>query len=93
LGKYEEAVVMKREVVEKRKRILGDEHPKTISAEANLAITLGELGKREEAVVMKREVVEKRKPILGDGHPDTIRAMHNLSITVRARKNPRVFRS
>jgi hypothetical protein len=57
---------MKREVLEKRQRILGDKHPDTITAMANLASTLGGQGKLEEAAAMKREVLEKRQRILGD---------------------------
>jgi hypothetical protein len=40
----EEAAKIKREVLEKRRRILGEEHPDTISAMNNLANTLGNQG-------------------------------------------------
>jgi len=73
---------MRREVLEKRQRILGDEHPDTISAISNLAITLGDQGKLEEAAAMRREVLEKRQRILGDEHPDTISTMSNLANTL-----------
>ncbi len=39
-GKLDEAATMKREVLEKMRRILGEEHPGTIKAMSNLAITL-----------------------------------------------------
>jgi hypothetical protein len=73
---------MRREVLEKRQRILGDEHPDTTSAISNLAITLGDQGKLEEAAAMRREVLEKRQRILGDEHPDTISTMSNLANTL-----------
>jgi len=60
-GQLEEAAAIKKEVVEKRKRILGDEHPNTILVMNNLVITLGDQGQLEEAVVIIRVVVEKIK--------------------------------
>jgi hypothetical protein len=39
-GKLEEAAAMKKEVLEKMQRILGDEHPNTITAMNNSAITI-----------------------------------------------------
>ncbi|CAG2008871.1 unnamed protein product [Fusarium graminearum] len=74
---------MEKEVLEKRQRILGDEHPATIMAMNNLAITLGDQGKLDEAASMEKEVLEKRQRILGDEHPDTIRAMNNLAAMLR----------
>ncbi|KAI9813330.1 MAG: hypothetical protein M1832_006345 [Thelocarpon impressellum] len=61
---------------------LGDEHPDTISAMSNLAITLGDQGKLDEAASMRQQVLEKRRHILGDEHPDTITAMSNLAVTL-----------
>jgi hypothetical protein len=45
---------MKRYVLEKRQRILGDEHPHTITAINNLATSLRDQGKLEEVAAMKR---------------------------------------
>ncbi|RKK21427.1 hypothetical protein BFJ67_g17279 [Fusarium oxysporum f. sp. cepae] len=82
IGRWNDAAVSQKEVLEKRQQILGDEHPSTISAMHNLAITLGNQGKLDEAASMKREVLEKRQQILGDEHPSTISAMHNLAATL-----------
>jgi hypothetical protein len=60
---------MKKEVLAKRKRILGEEHPDTISAMNNLANTLSDQGQLDEAATMKKEVLAKRKRILGEEHP------------------------
>jgi hypothetical protein len=74
---------MKKEVVENMRRILGDEHPDTITAMNNLAMTLRDLGQLDEAATIKKEVVENMRRILGDEHPDTITAMNNLAMTLR----------
>jgi hypothetical protein len=51
---------MKVEVLEKRRRILGEEHLDTVTAMSNLANTLGDQGKLEEiAAAMLQEVLEK----------------------------------
>ena len=47
-GQLEEAAVIREAVLDK-KRILSDEHPSTISAISNLAITLGDKGRLEES--------------------------------------------
>jgi tetratricopeptide (TPR) repeat protein len=82
IGRWNDAAVSQKEVLEKRQRILGDEHPSTITAISNLAITLSDQGKLDKAASMKREVLEKRQRILGDEHPSTITAMSNLANTL-----------
>lgn len=82
LGQLDEAAKMQKEVLEKRRRILGEEHPYTISAMSNLANTLGDLGQLDEAAKMKKEVLEKMKRILGEEHPDTLSVMNNLAVTL-----------
>jgi tetratricopeptide (TPR) repeat protein len=81
-GRYEEAEELQVQVVQMRKRVLGEEHPDTISAMSNLAITLGDQGQLDQAATMKKEVLAKRKRILGEEHPNTISAMSNLAITL-----------
>jgi hypothetical protein len=75
-------LAIRREVLEKRQRVLGDEHPDTITAMSNLAVTLGGLGKLKEVAAMKKEVLEKMRRVLGDEHPNTISAMNNLANTL-----------
>ena len=43
-GRWEEAKELFKQVMEKRKRVLGGEHPSTLSSLGNLALTLGDLG-------------------------------------------------
>jgi tetratricopeptide (TPR) repeat protein len=78
----DEAARMKKEVLEKRRRILGEEHPDTITAMSNLAITLGEQGQLEEAARIEKEVLENMRRIFGENHLSTISAMKNLAITL-----------
>ncbi|SCB65545.1 unnamed protein product [Fusarium graminearum] len=82
VGRWNDAAISRREVLKKRQRILGDEHPDTISAMNNLATTLSDQGKLDEAALMQKEVLKKRQRILRDEHPDTISAMNNLANTL-----------
>jgi tetratricopeptide (TPR) repeat protein len=56
LGRHEEALVMNEQVLELRKRILGAEHPATLTSMVNLASTLRDLGRNQEALVMREQV-------------------------------------
>jgi tetratricopeptide (TPR) repeat protein len=54
-GQLDAAAAMFKEVLEKRQRILGDEHPSTIRAINNLASTLNAQGKLDKAVESRRQ--------------------------------------
>ncbi|KAJ7435004.1 hypothetical protein FB451DRAFT_1465790 [Mycena latifolia] len=68
-------------VLEKRRKILGDNHPDTLHAMGNLAVTYRKLGQSKEAKELKVVVLKKSRKILGEDHPDTLTAMANLAVT------------
>ena len=68
-------------MVETSKRVLGDEHPDTITSKANLASTYWNQGRWGEAETLQSEVVETSKRVLGDEHPSTITRKANLAST------------
>ena len=80
-GYSKEAETLEIEVLEKRNKILGVEHPDTILAMANLARTYTDRGKYGEAEKLEKQVLDARKRILGVEHPDTIKSMANLAET------------
>jgi hypothetical protein len=45
------------EVLAVRKRVLGAEHPDTLTAAGNLAVSLSQQGKYDESEKMEREVL------------------------------------
>ena len=67
--------------MEARTRVLGDEHPHTLTAMANLAATYRNQGRWKEAEELEVKVMEARTRVLGDEHPDTLTAMANLGST------------
>ncbi|KAJ7798078.1 hypothetical protein B0H13DRAFT_2245226 [Mycena leptocephala] len=87
-GKYTEAKDLEKAVLDKRQKLLGDNHLATLQIIGNLAVTynnLREFKKAEELQVVVLEKLkhlqEKQKQLLGDDHPDTLLAMSNLSVT------------
>ena len=80
-GYTKEAETMQMEVVDKRSKIFGVEHPATLFAMASLASMNGDMGKYKEAEMLKIQVLDALKRILGVEHPDTIKAMGNLAAT------------
>ncbi|KAF8165745.1 hypothetical protein B0H34DRAFT_251302 [Crassisporium funariophilum] len=74
-GYKSEAEQLWRQVLDMRKKGLGDEHPDTLTSMGNLATTL------EDGEELQMQVLEIRKRTLGDEHPDTLISMGNLAAT------------
>ena len=83
-GRTGEAAALQEEVLQKRRRILGEEHPDTLRSMNNLALTYSDQGRTGEAAALQEEVLQKQRRILGEEHPDTLRSMNNLAITYSA---------
>ena len=64
-------------------RVLGAEHPDTLTSIANLALTYSSQGQWKEAEGLFVQVVETRKRVLGEEHPDTLTSIVNLASTYR----------
>ena len=60
-------------------RILGDEHPGTLTARANLASSYWSAGRTADAIELEERVLADSVRILGDEHPDTLTARANLA--------------
>jgi tetratricopeptide (TPR) repeat protein len=79
LGRQQEAIELREEVLKARKRTLGDEHPNTLVSINNLARWYSNLGRQQEAIKLGEEVLKARKRTLGEEHPDTLVSMNNLN--------------
>ncbi|KAI9764071.1 MAG: hypothetical protein M1840_008875 [Geoglossum simile] len=80
-GRYGEAEKLFLQVMEMFKRVLGEEHPSTLTSMANLASTYRNQGRWKEAEELEVQVIETRKRVLGEEHPDTLVSMTNLALT------------
>jgi hypothetical protein len=57
-------------VIEARSRVLGEEHPDTLAAIANLAYTKRDLGQNDVAIDLMTQSATASSRVLGDDHPD-----------------------
>jgi hypothetical protein len=71
-GHWSKAEKLELGALEQLKRILGVEHPKSIGAAANLAVTYWNQGRQGEAEKVGLEVLAQRRRISGKEHLDTI---------------------
>ncbi len=69
--------------LEIRARLLGEEHPLTLTVKNNLATVLADLGRWSEAEKHLFSAADAYRRIRGDEHPDRLRVLNNLSIVLR----------
>ena len=81
IGDWKHAEQLGVQVMDIRKKLLGAEHPKTITSMANLAMIYFDQGKLKEAEQLLMHVLDMRKKLLGTEHPDTLTSMANLATT------------
>ncbi|OCK73604.1 kinesin light chain, partial [Lepidopterella palustris CBS 459.81] len=82
-GRWNEAEKSFMQVVETKKRILGQENPSTLTSIANLASTYRNQGRWKEAEGLEVLVMETSVRLLGQQHSDTLASMGNLASTYR----------
>ena len=80
-GQYNAAEELQVEVMDTRKRVLGDEHPDTLLSIANLAMTYSNQGRWGKAEEQQVQVMVTSKRVLGEEHPNTLTSIANLAST------------
>jgi tetratricopeptide (TPR) repeat protein len=83
-GKFAESEALSRQAFETQERVLGVDHPTTLSTMMNLADALAHQGRLAEAEKLLREVVATRRRVLGPKHRNTLRAMTELARAIDA---------
>ena len=68
------------------RKVLGPEHPDTLTSMVNLAATFSNQGKYEEAEELELKVLGVHKKLLGPEHPHTLDSMMNLARTYSAQE-------
>jgi hypothetical protein len=84
IGSYEAAEGMLRKAVRLRDKVLGAEHPSTLTSINILGLVLQARGKRGEAEEMYRRALEGREKTLGLDHPSTLGSVNKLGGVLRA---------
>ena len=63
-------------------RVLGKEHPATLTSINGLACALRSMGQYAAAAEMHLTALEARRRVLGEGHRDTLNSMSGLAIAL-----------
>ena len=71
-GRLTEAMERYRHVWQRRRQLLGDDHPDTLTARHELAWVAALLGLQATAETIYREVAAARRRVLGHDHPATL---------------------
>jgi tetratricopeptide (TPR) repeat protein len=66
------------------RRVLGEEHPETLTSISNVGRVCRSQGRLVEAESFYREALDKRRRVLGDSHPDTLTSCSNLGSVLQA---------
>jgi hypothetical protein len=67
-------------------KVLGKEHPSTLSSMNNLGLVLGSQGKYKEAEAMHRQTLQLKEKVLGKEHPSTLDSMNNLELVLGSQR-------
>ena len=78
-GRYEMACVRASAATDMQKRVLGLEHPQTLSSMDLLALTYSRMNRLDDAEKLNVQVLETRKRVLRPEHPHTLNSMNNLA--------------
>ena len=83
MGRLTEAEELEVQVLESRRRALGEEHPDTLSSMSNLASIYRDQGRWTEAEALEVQALTAGMRLLGKEHPATLTSMANLASTYR----------
>jgi hypothetical protein len=71
-GRWKEAEELEVQVMETSLRVLGEEHPYTLTSINNLTFALKGRGQNAEAIKLIEKCVQLRMLVLGANHPHTL---------------------
>jgi tetratricopeptide (TPR) repeat protein len=82
-GQYRQALTLHEQALTGLRRVLGDDHPDTLTSMNNLAMTRRAFGDADGARDLHEQALAGRRRVLGQDHPDTLHSMNNLAATRR----------
>jgi len=82
LGLYPRAESLNQRALEILQRVLGLEHPDTLSSMNNLGLILWKELRYPEAESLDRKTLDLRRRVLGPEHPETLKSMSNLALVL-----------
>lgn len=88
IGLHKPALPLQEAALATRRRVLGTQHPDTLSSDGEMGNLLHSMGELKEAEGYYREALETSRRVLGDDHPDTLGAINNMGALVDAMGRP-----
>ncbi|MBO3748871.1 tetratricopeptide repeat-containing protein [Streptosporangiaceae bacterium NEAU-GS5] len=88
LADLRRAVPLLRQTLSDRERILGTDHPNTLTSRNNLASAYQAAGDLTQAIPLYQQTLTDRERILGTDHPDTLSSRNNLATAYQAAGDP-----
>ena len=88
MGEHAQANTLFIEALEGCRRVLGDEHQRTLVTLKNYSFALRSQGRYEESEPLGREAYETRKRVLGLAHEETLATAANLGSILLALDEP-----
>ena len=83
MSRYAEARDLDEDSLERRRRIFGEDHPRTLSSASNLAADLREMEESQAARDLDEDTLQRRRRVLGEDDPHTLQSANNLAIDLR----------
>ena len=71
------------QALEANRRVLGDDHPKTLVSLNNMGHLLRSMGQPAKAEPYYREALEGARRVLGDDHPKTLISLNNMGCVLQ----------
>ena len=78
-GRLTEAITLNVQLLTDRIRVLGEDHPDTLTSRNNLAYAYESAGRLDEAITLNVQLLTDSIRILGPDHPDTLTILNNLA--------------
>jgi len=88
LGEHQTARQLQSDTLNRLQRVLGADHPDTLTSASRLAADLRALGEYQQARALDEDALSRRRRVLGDDHPETVASANNLASDLRALGEP-----
>ena len=79
VGRTDLALPHAQQALDLHRRVLGEEHPHTMTSLNNFAVLLKSLGHSAEAEILLRQVLSQRRRVLGEHHSETMDSLNEYA--------------
>ena len=83
-GRLSEAIALLEQLLTDSIRVLGEDHPNTLTSRNNLAGAYESAGRLTEAITLYEQLLTDCVRVLGEDHPNTLTSRNNLAATYRS---------